>query len=525
MTHQRRFAVSATGAAAAILMLALAQCTIKKPVTPSWDVHFELPLIDSTFTISKWVEDSHDLSVSGDNVYLDIDQKTEAVRIGDYLTTRMVWNEDDLDFTGTGYVRGARESISDTLTMNNTILIEEAVFDSGSVSLEVDNQSGFTLNLHAEVPSLTYPDNATVTMDSFNVGPGKSSIKIPLTGVRFRPIISGGKNLVPYDGTITLWNQTSVSNRTVKVRVDLSHVKYKRVTGWLNRTEAAIDETVETGLKISDEFNGIELGSALMSLTLFNHVQVPGSLDVTVTGESEDGRTASVPIRAAVGSASTTTVGPMEVAALANILPKTLRIHGLLYMGDGSTKSTVSSEDSIETRIQLKAPLIFSLPARTNETEPDTIEMKGDRDFVDKNLKEAGLTFHIENHIPFGVEVVFFFDSTRSEGALYDMTPANQSGFSKTITLKRPVTSPVSGTADHPGLVTSASINDISVALDSTEIKVFDNPEIFWGMQLKFPGTNGMVKVRADDWIRVQCRVEALIRADFEEDDEKGGGS
>jgi hypothetical protein len=519
MTHSRRFGVSVCGAAAAFLGLAFLRCTIQKPVTPSWDVYAELPIIDSTFTVADLADDSDGMSVSGNNVYIDIDQEPEAVRIGDYLTTRMVWNQDDLDFSGIGFVRGSRQSLADTLVMDNSILIEEAELDSGSVIFEIDNQSGFTLNLHAEVPSLQYFNGDPVVLDYGNIGLGKRTFEMPLKDIRFRPQVDAGKNRVPYSGTIQLQDFVDGYHGIVRVRVDLSRVKYKRVTGWLNRTEADIDETVETGIDVSDEFQGIALGSALMNLTFFNHVQAPGSLDVTVTGISGDGRTASVPIQASVGASSETTVGPLEVVELANLLPKTLRIRGKLYLGDGHSKSSVSYDDSISSRIHIKAPLIFSLPAKTNETEPDTIEIKGNRDFFRKNLKEAGLSFTLQNHVPLGVSASFYFSKSRGDATLFD-----HPDFYRTVALSRPVTSPAPGSAGTPGLVTAASLGTVTVALDSTEIRVFDNPQVYWGMRLTFPGTEGMVRVRGDDWIRVQCRVQARVLADFEDEDEKGGG-
>jgi hypothetical protein len=520
MTHSRRFGVSVCGAAAAFLGLAFLRCTFEKPVTPSWDVYAELPIIDSTFTIADLADDSDGMSISGNNAYIDIDREPDAVRIGDFLTTRMVWKENVLDYSGVGYVRGSRQSIADTLIMDNSILIEEAVLDSGSVVFEIDNQSGFTLDLHAEVPSLQYSNGGAVVLDYGNIGPGKRAFEIPLNDIRFRPQVDAGKNRVPYSGTVQLQDPVGGYHGIVKVRVDLSKVRYKRITGWLNRTEAAIDETVDTGIDISDEFQGIALGSALMNLTLFNHVQAPGSLDVTVTGISGDGRTASVPIQASVGASSETTIGPLEVADLANLLPKSLRIRGTLYLGDGHSKSTVSYDDSISTRIHIKAPLIFSLPAKTNETEPDTIEIKGSRDFFRKNLKEAGLSFTLQNHVPLGVSASFYFSKSRGDATLFD-----HPDFSRTVALSRPVTSPAPGSAGTPGVVTAASLDTVSVALDSTEIRVFDNPQVFWGMRLTFPGTEGMVRVRADDWIRVQCRVQARVLADFKDEEEKGGGS
>lgn len=525
MKPKTRFPVYALQAALPLLCLAILHCTIHKPVTPSWDAVFELPLIDSTFTVAGLVEDQERVSVRGNEVAVDIDETPDAFRVGEYLTTRMTWNENLLSFGGVG-TTGDRQSISDTLILEDTILIESAVFDSGDVNVELDNQTGFFIGLRAEVPSLRNPDGSVVAFDRSGLPPGFSRISIPLENISFRPGINAGRNLIPYDGFIALQSPAGVQGHSVRVRIDLSKVKYKSVTGWLNRTSASVDETVETDLEVSDAFEGVQFASALLSLTLFNPVGVPGSLDVVITGESRDGRTASVPVRAAVAASAATEIGPVDVAPLVNLMPETLRIRGTLYMGDGLTKATITRNDSVSAAIRIHAPLIFSLPVRTNETDPDTIRMEeDDREFVRRNLREAALTFELRNHIPLGAAASFFFSGTRMDGTLY-----THPDFVRTVTLTKPQTAPASGTALNPGLVTAASVNRVSVDLDSTEIRVFDSPEVYWGMRLEFPGTEGMVQVRADDWIRVQCRIRALVTVDLEEEEEEegngeGGGS
>ncbi|MBN2200632.1 hypothetical protein JW777_01620 [bacterium] len=505
--------------AAALLCLVLSQCTFKKPVTPSWDARFELPLVDSTFTVADLVEDADRVSVHGNEVAVDIEESPGAFRVGEYLTTGMTWNETLLSFGGVG-TTGAQQSISDTLILEDTILIESAVFDSGDVNVELDNQTGFNIRLFAEVPSLRNPEGSAVVFDESDIGPGTSRFSIPLENIIFRPVVGEGRNIIPYDGFIVLQSPAGVPGHSVRVRIDLSKVKYKSVTGWLNRTSASVDETVETGIEVSDAFEGVQFASALLNLTLLNPVGFSGSLDVVITGEGRDGRTASVPVRAAVAASSVTEIGPMDVAPLVNLLPETLRIRGTLYMGDGQTKATITRNDSVDAVVRIHAPLVFSLPAKTNDTDPDTIQMEKDgREFVRRNLGEAFLIFDLLNHIPIGASASFYFSKTRGGDDLYA-----HPDILKTITLAKPQTAPASGTALNPGLVTSPALSTVSIGLDSTEVNVFDHPEVYWGMRLDFPGTGGMVKVRADDWIRVQCRIEALVRVDFEDDDEDEDG-
>ncbi len=86
----------------------------------------------------------------------------------------------------------------------------------------------------------------------------------------------------------------------------------------------------------------------------------------------------------------------------------------------------------------------------------------------------------------------------------------------KTIKLSPAPTAPVSGTVESPGLVTHFMVDTISFSLSQEDLQVFDAPEVYMGARLTFPGTKGVVKIRATDWIKVRSRIEADVRAKFD---------
>jgi|GEM_PF-3034119 len=490
-------------------------CTIKKPVTPSWDTHLEVPLIDKKYIVEEILEDEDNVVIDREKeeVVLNI-EKTKTYGIGKFLTATPVWDENQISFTSP--VPGSEHTIQDTLVMEDSFVIEEAEFDSGFVKVEVWSPS--TIESEIEIPSLSR--NGTPFLKTVNVFGGTREESWDLTGFKFSPLVRGNRNVMPYKITVRFLGGVSP---LVTVKLDFSKLKYRKITGILNQTEGTLEDTVETGIEVSDEFKGIQIGSALLDFTISNPTQFPGDFDLDLTGISENGETATIRVSESIPARSDTIkTKTYEVRDLINLLPEKLILSGVAKLGDGTTRGTISKDDSITVTSHVQAPLIFSLPAKENKTKVDTIEIEKDtREFIRDNLTSAGLVFEIENFLPIGASVGFYFSRIRGDSSIYD---DGNYELLKTISLSPAITDRDPGTVDYPGRVVRSVLDTVSFSLSHQEIQVVDAPEVYMGVRLTFPGTKGVVKIRPTDWIRVRCRIEADVRADFEKE-KKGGGS
>jgi hypothetical protein len=522
----RRFPAFTVWLVCLAVLTTVNRCTFKKPVTPSWDVRFELPLIDTTYTMQKLVDENHEqltTDPSAHEIILIVDKGPESFTVGKYLTADPVAKPDRFDFTGTGTI-GSIQTINDTLLMENTILVQRAEFESGSVEFAFDNQTGFTMRFEATVPSLKR-DNMPVQVVFPSVPPGDSHQSVDLTKVQFEPLVSTGhKNQVPYVGTMSILSGFSTGSSIVNVNVELQGLSYTNVTGWLNRTEVSIDTTVETGIKVSDLFRGIQINSAFLQMTLVNDVRFPAEFDLTLTGTAEDGRSETIQIPPQSVSASSSIVTDrVEFARIVNLLPKTLKLKGKAFIGIGfeGSPAAIHKDDLVKASIHFEAPLIFTLPPATNNSKVDTINIKEDaREKIRKNALDAKLVFEIDNAVPLGAAISFCFSKSRSDTLLY-----KNADLIKTISLDSARTR-IDPTDPGVRIVSHASTNAVSLGLSKAELKIFESPKVFWQRRITFLGTSGMVKVRPEDFVRVRARIEATIRTDFEKDDEeKGGGS
>jgi hypothetical protein len=213
----------------------------------------------------------------------------------------------------------------------------------------------------------------------------------------------------------------------------------------------------------------------------------------------------------------------VDFAPIANLLPKTLRLRGTALIGTGFSGSpaTIHRDDKVKATVHFEAPLIFTLPPVTNKSEVDTIKIDKDaRKRIQKNMLEAMLIFEVENHVPLGFRLDAYFSNTRGDSTLYD-APNHQ--LVRTLFIQLP--DDISGS---PGTVRqfSVSMDTLGLSKSRGDLDVFDSPNVFFGLRFTFPGTDDMVKVRPEDYIRMRARIEATVNTDFEKDDqEKGGGS
>jgi hypothetical protein len=221
-----------------------------------------------------------------------------------------------------------------------------------------------------------------------------------------------------------------------------------------------------------------------------------------------------VPVQGSIAAAATTAVGPIEVAPLFNLWPSTMEIHGEAVLGDGSTKAEVSKTDSLRAHLYVRVPLIFSIQDTAVETDVDTAFLSEDfRERLKRNAMSARLVFEVENHLPAGFLLEACFSRTRGDSTLF-----------RNYELRRFLELPVPSLSGDPGSVQSPGTTEFSFDLSRDEILVFDAAEVYWGLRLLFAGTNGMVKVLPDDYIRIRTHLDAYIRADFQEDETPSGG-
>jgi hypothetical protein len=491
-------------------------CTFKKPVSPSWDVQFALPLVSHRYTMRELAEDDKNIKIENDNVVLTVKEDIEPFHVGKNLRTAGAVVNKTVTFG----------NITDAVPLPDTVVVTKASIDSGRISVEMRNANAHGAHATFIMRELTR-NGQPFTME-FDIAANQvKTFTQFLDGYEFNTIPSQGRNYIYYEASLT----GGFVPETIDIRITVSEIVYTSMTGRIKEVVIGFSD-VNADIDMPEEIEGIQIGSATAELTLLNSVAFPAQVDMTVKGTNKKNETAFVTIPAttiAKGSAghpSTTMVTLANMQNIINLFPNKIEFSGKAKVGDNTTQATVTEKDSIRGSILFKAPLVFSLPARKNDVEPDTIEMKDEeaRRRMREDAQNAKLTISLENSLPVGFTVYLLFSKRQQDGGknLYNILalPSVPEG-AMVDTLNLPIGTLGGGS---PRTVSQPGITSFSITLTKKDFQIFDSPQVYQGMRIEFPGTQGsMVKVRPDDYITMHAAVEFSGRADFEDKKEGGG--
>jgi hypothetical protein len=497
--------------------LLTSRCTFKKPVSPSWDVQFALPLVNHKYTMRELAEDDKNFKIENDNVVLTVQEDIKPFHVGKNLRTAGAVVNKTVTFG----------NITDAVPLPDTVVVTSASIDSGRISVEVRNTNNHGAHARFVMSELTRDGN-TFTME-FDVAANQvKTFTQFLDGYRFNTIPAQGRNYIYYTASLT----GGPLSETVDISLVVSEIVYSSMTGRIKEIVIGFSD-VNADVDMPEQIEGFQVGSASAELTLLNGVAFPAQVDMTIKATNKKNETATVTVpmtsiaKASGGHPSTTTIAIQNMQNIINIFPNKIELSGKAKVGDNVTQATVTEKDSIKGSILFKAPLVFTLPARKNDVDTDTLEIKDEntRERIRTDATSAKLTVLIENSLPLGFKVYILFSKRPQDGGknLYNILalPAVPEGaLVETLILPLGTLGVVS-----PRTVTGPGKASFSISLAQKDFQVFDSPQVYQGMRIEFDGTQGsMVKVRPDDYINTKAALEFSGRADFK-DKKKGGGS
>lgn len=494
-------------------VLLTSRCTIKTPVTPSWDVTFTVPLVEKKYTMTDLAEDSKNVNIENNEVVFTFEEKIDPFQVGDNLRSGGAVVNKTVTFGTT----------SDGAALPDTIVVTKAVIKKGSVRVEINNSHGYGIQARFVMRDLRFNDGQPFAVN-FYVQPNSRFVsdQIRLDGCQFNTTPSGGRNYVYYDAELS----GGPVGDLVDIRLEISDFIYSSLTGRLKVIDVAFNE-VNADIDLPDIIRGFKIGSASADLTIFNGIRFPALLDMSIRGMNEDGESASLSIPTmnvasapSQGNPSTTIANIRNMEKIVNLFPSRIDFSGHARLGDNITQAGITEWDELSGKILFKAPMIFTLPDTVIETDVDTLKIEKDARDQFKNIHYASLVTQVGNHLPLGFTLSVFFSNSIGDKGIYQ----NPSSLKKDMVINP---APVSGS---PGVVTQEAGSTFNLSLNKEEWKVFQDSVVYQGIRIVFPGTSKqMVRIRPTDYIYAKTRAEASIRTDFEKKDdeksnEKGGG-
>ncbi|KPJ52706.1 hypothetical protein AMJ39_07200 [candidate division TA06 bacterium DG_24] len=271
---------------------------------------------------------------------------------------------------------------------------------------------------------------------------------------------------------------------------------------------------------LPDGLDAIEwLADPRVLFEICRNIDFPVSLDsVRVTGESEGGDLVSLSV-----DSLRLPPNPLPVVACttfvfdnsnSNIrdfllnLPELVEASGTAMVGDGLYSGSIERDDSLHGRITCTFPLILSLRADTVRSEPQAVELSEDvRELIRDHLTRGEVIIIITNHLPFGAGGTLYVGADSATVFDDPLLVVPESG--ATVVSAAPV--------GQDSLVSSAVADTIVLGLDESDVRAFDNDELYTGVEVVFEGTGGqVVKVQVSDYIRFTgvLRIVARVKGD-----------
>ncbi|HMW34188.1 MAG TPA: hypothetical protein PLH27_04725 [bacterium] len=425
-------------------------------------------------------------------------------------------------------------SNTDSIVSDSQSDIDSAYIERGSIRLNI-RPLGLSVNASVTFTMYDFVDNNGVPLTrSFNIIAGQNSTQIlDLKNYRLIPNWSvSSSRFVDYRYTIVTVastnNNTVISNGNgVRVVAVVDSLHFSRMRGTLSNEDFTISNRSQD-VNIRD-LDSIQLRSAFFEIITSHRIPFPVAMSMTLTGKRGT-RSASTVIN---GSLNKYTSGtdpqrdtlrtPLaeydEVAALLNLVPDSIYVSGGAIVGDNVANGVITKQDSIDVRINLRAPLVFKLPNDSTKNRirptPHVFDVgEGTRKRIYSNLESVRITGTIKNHFPVPVSVQFIIDSTADAARFYDSTNAY-----KLVYPSSPLIIGAGQVNSSTGLVTAPTTTTLDYALNKTEFQRLFAPEItkrFRGIKAKLmqtPGTD-FVKVSSADYVDLDTEIEIEVQID-----------
>lgn len=381
-------------------------------------------------------------------------------------------------------------------------VIQRAVVKTGSLVLDISNHTNLSANLEIRVPAFSH-QGVPISVNRF-VSPGSNiAVEIPLGDCLFQP--EWGRQIYVYlNGTTQSTGSEKVwvsSSDSMVVQADLTQLYFTEVTEIVQPTFVEIT-TIEKDVDLPQGFDAAHLPEASLSLEIANGVQLPGQLNIQLTGDAGQNLNLSVEVEA--GSPSDPVKGTLiesDLTQFLNPIPCHVTVTGDVGFGDGATSTTITQEDFVVGRIIISSPLeliLDSTQIKIDEGE-DSLD-EDERELVQERLLHTKIVSQFENHLPLSARVELYLKTTPEVYTQPDL-------------LIGPVEL-VSGEIDQAGNVIAPTLCQNVVQLDKEKLKIFESAPFFVGGRIVLPGSNGKkVKFKASDYIKVSSYLEVKMRA------------
>lgn len=411
----------------------------------------------------------------------------------------------------------------DVFPIEDSVAIRSATVKRGRIRLSIRNDLPITAAIGYELPDfrrngtplhgvLNLPSRQlseqTIVLDGYTLEPGEGA----------RP----GEQALHFNWSFDTQNTGDnmvhlYATDKVVAEIKTDEIVFSQIRGELGNVRIDL-EPVTKHVSVPEHLDSLRFGQVTLEVDVQHTLGIPARADIRVQGKNREGKVTHFEIHPTLDAAQpgeTKTqkfvLGPDTPGLIdfMNSLPEEIAVTGKIQIGQPGMIGDVSEDDWVQASVAFRAPLAVAIPEQTTTAKPDTLKMEdGDRQDVVENLHKLQLKAEIENHLPLGASVTFYF--ARDTVSLYTR-PA--------VTIGPIAVSLAQLAAD--GRVAAATSNQIDIKLTDEQIAFFGTDPIITGVKVHIPGTHGQIAVlTANDYIHVRALGSVSFTVDPEKDQE-----
>ncbi|HDQ45783.1 MAG TPA: hypothetical protein ENN17_09855 [bacterium] len=494
---------------AGIALLWIGGCTIDKINAPSWDVRLIIPLFQKTYTLLELAEKDDDLVIDQGRLFFHVRDTLPLFEVGPYLS--MEGGGDRIRLAIPPQVSpGFEMTVLDTLVLSDEMVIQRAVIGEGTFRVIAENPSALHVELTLSVPSIRH-DDIPFFMRVEPYTDEERSIH-DLSGARITPPVVDGRNHIPVSIHLRLLSGWTEWGETLSLALSLTDLVFDEVTGWLHDISAPLD-AVETALDLPEELEGLRVGPLELWIGVDNEAGFSGRVEYTVLGKKENTHPVALHGTGTLLAGQRSSFRLTGMEQIINVYPDIIAFSGRVLLGGDDEPATVKKTDRIGADWFLAIPMIFAFDRQENRTGPDTLRLS---ESIRKNIRnhvgEGYLCLEAINHLPIGADLLIILSKHPD---FYEQQ--RRSDLRKRLTLKSArVRDPgdPTGTISNPLHVVDPVTSTMRFGITEEEIKIFYESEIYWGVRISYPGSEGFIEVLGDDYISITAWLDfmAIVR-------------
>ena len=337
--------------------------------------------------------------------------------------------EIDISVTELGFsnVRGffAQDAMSDSnsIALDDSTVVYNALLKSGDLSLTIDNSIGVVADVFFQIDE--FYKNSTSLDTTFTINPGVSNVEIDLSGYNLVLPSDVDTQKVNYVSNISLPSDQEMTlslSDSIAIEVNMTNLEFLTVTGQINPVTVDIDPVEQTIDALPEELDGFDFEDVEMTIDFNSSIDLPVYLDLSITAYNDQSGD-SVVKNVSQNIHANPSIQIPDASTLINIRPDRIIARGSAQVGDLDSVGTVASDDSLSGVMTVKAPLMFLIDEDA-VISPDPAELvkQGDSLGIPDDIIDAALILHIENQWEFGanVSIVLAPDSLSIENGEVD---------------------------------------------------------------------------------------------------------